>query len=1133
MNRPINNRASNLWSGGASCKLKAMRRLALLCFLAALSLAQIAAAESIELSGSVVLPDGEPAVGASVRIVENVPGGSRALVVTGDDGTFHTAELSGKNFSVRVEATGMAPVTRIDVDAGATLEFPLEPGRRLNGVVTDKNNGASIERATVRLCDRQAGRFGYDACSRAVSDKDGAFSFDQLAAEPSGVMAYSPRHARAIPPAVEIPPKIDPDTGEPELLEIQLEPGGRISGTVIGPDDSPLVEADVTLLRVGRGRSARFPVPRSERSGDDGNFDFVGVPLGDRYYLSAETDGLARVIDGPYEIEQGDHVADRKLRLDRGATLKFRLVDEDDRPVSISNLHLRPNDRERWQNLLLAPENIRTDGRGNHTTEPLPVGLYHLELEPQDLVPIHRDDVQLELGEPTDLGTLVARLGATISGRITDSQGVGVEADVTARFGDGRPRMARSDEEGRYRLIGLDEGTARSVAVGQAQGFLSVEFRDIETGRDDVDFVLQRSATVSGRVLTVTGEPPDAYKVRAHDEAGGDGSREPRRLGYPQLQRLDEGNFRLTELEPGKFTLEATSDDWAPARKAGVVVEEGQELDVGVLQLSEGLVLEGRVVEGREPTPVSGAAIKISPPGSLRFGSASTGLRRTESGPDGRFVLRGLAPGPFEVSAEHPAFAPIQRRVVLDENAPTEELEIRMRGGGTLTGTVTDGEGNPVAGVRIEAVVPTSGANSPESGRTGSDGRYVIERLPEGSYMVMREGDHAGGLLPQGGGIKQATITDGETTVVDFSERTRIRLSGRVLRGDTPVTGANLLFVPRPEDNLTFLSGNMQATVADENGNYSIGLDAPGIYQIMVQSHNAGDFGSERAVEIAVPDEEAVRRDIVLSANSIAGTVTDTDGKPVSGAVISASIAGAGPLDMTARTMGRSDGAGRYSMSGLEAGTYAMSASAQGLAVAEKPSVVIADGANTIDFVLERGRQLRGRVLDPAGRPVPDAMVLIAPTGSRDNFIHGSTQTDLNGTFEINVPDQVAVDVSAISMAWAPGLLSGVDLTALPGDHEAVVQLSHGGTVVITLVGIDGTPAAGVQVLAVAMKETALDSLSFFLNPPRPSNAEGRVALERLPQGSYTLRVPGRPDVQSVAVEVIDGDVHEVTMQIP
>ncbi len=1120
-------------SRDTSCKLRAMRRLALLCFLAALSLTQIAAAEPAELSGSVVLPDGEPAVGATVRIVENVPGGVRAVVVTGDDGTFHAAELSGKNFSVRVEAIGMAPVTRIDVDAGATLEFSLEPGRQLNGVVTDKENGARVEGATIRLCDRQAGRFGYEACSRATSDKDGAFSFDELAAESSGVMAYSPRHAGAIPPSVEVPPKIDPDTEEPELLEIQLEPGGRISGTVIGPDDSPLVEADVTLLHVGRGRSARYPVPGNERSGDDGSFDFVGVPLGDRYYLSAETDGLARIIDGPYEIEQGDHVAGRKLRLDRGSTLKFRLVDEDDRPASVSSLHLQPEDGERWQNLLLAPEEIRTDGRGNHTVEHLPVGLYHLELEPQDLVPIHRDDVQLELGEPTDLGTLVARLGAAISGRVTDSQGLGVEADVTARFGYGKSRMTRSGKNGRYRLVGLDEGTARSVTVGQAQGFLSVELRDIDTGRDDVDFVLLRSAAVYGRVLTFTGEPTADYKVRAHDEAGGDGSRQSQRLGYPQLQRFDEGRFRLSELEPGRFTLEATSDDWAPARKTGVVVEEGQEIDVGVLQLSEGLVLEGRVVEGRESTPVTGARIKISPPGSLRFGSSSSGVRQTESGPDGRFVLRGLASGSFEVTAEHPVFAPVQRRVVLDEGSPTEEIEIRMRGGGTLTGTVTDAEQNPVAGVRIQAVVPAGGAAPPESGRTGSDGRYVIERLPEGSYMVMREGDDTGGLLPQGGGIKQATITDGGTTVVDFSERTRIRLSGRVLRGEEPISGATLLFVPRPEDNLTFLSGDMQAVAAGEDGSYSIGLDAPGTYQAMVQSHDAGNFGNERAVEIFVPDEESVTRDIVLSTNSITGTVTDADGDAVSGAVISASIAGAGPLDMTGRTMGRTDGAGRYSMSGLEAGTYAMSASAHGLAVAEKPSVVIADGSNTIDFVLERGRTLRGRVLDPAGRSVADAMVLVAPTGSNDNSIHGSTQTDLNGAFEINVPDEVAVDVSAISMAWAPGLLSGVDLTVLPGDYEAVVQLSQGGTVLVTLVGIDGTPATGVHVLAVPMNETTLDSLSFFLNPPRPSNAEGRVTLERLPQGSYTLQVPGRPDVQSVAVEVIDGDVHGITMQIP
>ncbi len=1103
-----------------------MRWIFLLCVLSALVVPQIAGTEPAaeELSGSVVLPDGEPAVGATVRIVENAPDGNRVVVVTGDDGTFHIDGIGGAKFSVRIEAASMAPAIRIDVLSGSNLEFTLEPGERLKGLVFDKKTGAVVQGATLQACDAHARRFGNEACSRIRSDDDGAFRFNELAAGPTTVTAYSSHHSRAESSTVIVPEKC-------ELLELYLDPGGRISGSISGPDDSTLDDLDVWLLATGPTQRDRNFVPRLERPGTDGSFGFAGVPLGRHFHLRVESDGFARKIAGPFKIDQGTHVSNLILQVDRGASVQFRLVDEDDRAVPISNLRLEPEGEAFWKSLTLMPDRLDVDAKGNHVARHLPAGLFGGTIASSNLAPIDIEEFQLQTGETTDLGTIVAPVGETIAGRVTDTQGRGVEANLSAFFGSGQQRDTRSGRDGRYRLIGLTDEPVKWIVVGSARGFLPVRVRDVETGRDDVDIVLERAATVIGRVVTFTGEPPDAYNLRAYEEAGNETPGRPERVDYPRLHRLEEGHFKLSRLAPGKYTILGTAENWAPARKTGVVIVEGQEIDVGVLQLEQGLVLEGQVVTGRDGTPVGGAGVEIFDSGRLMLDlDSEEGAPHVDTGPDGRFLFRGLEPGRLQVVVQHPGFSSARLEATIDKERAAEELEIRLSAGGTLTGNVTDGDGLPAAGVSVTAIASLlTDRRLPKHTETDADGRYTIKRLAEGTYSVLRidrDRERAGFSS------KQATIVEGEVTVVDFNRRSRIKVSGRVLRGDEPIA-ANLLFAPRRPNLFNFSVGSIKTTSAGGDGKYAIGLDSPGTYQVMVDSTDGTQFGSE-AVEIVIPDEEVVQRDIVLSTTSVSGVVSDTRGRPVGDATVQATVGGADPMDITGGALAYTDGSGRYEMRGLEAGTYVMSASAEGLLGAEKPSVSISDGANMLDFVLERGRILRGRVLDPGGNPVPDAGVMIGPAARPLSSYYGSTNTDLNGAFEINAPHDGAVDVSVVSLSWAPGLLSGVDLSSLPDDYEAVVRLSRGGTIVATLVGADGAPIAGTQVLAMPLTETlAYAVVNFILPSPGPSNAQGIIRIERLPQGSYTLQVAGRQDVQSVAVEVIDGDVHEITMQIP
>lgn len=63
------------------------------------------------------------------------------------------------------------------------------------------------------------------------------------------------------------------------------QPGGHVTGSVIGPDDKPLASATVVLIPASQNES----LFRDTRSGHDGNFDLKGVPPG-KYKIAAWED---------------------------------------------------------------------------------------------------------------------------------------------------------------------------------------------------------------------------------------------------------------------------------------------------------------------------------------------------------------------------------------------------------------------------------------------------------------------------------------------------------------------------------------------------------------------------------------------------------------------------------------------------------------------------------------------------------------------------------------------------------------------------------------------------------------------------------------------------------------------------
>jgi protocatechuate 3,4-dioxygenase beta subunit len=173
--------------------------------------------------------------------------------------------------------------------------------------------------------------------------------------------------------------------------------------------------------------------------------------------------------------------------------------------------------------------------------------------------------------------------GASIEGHVVNSiTGEPLDKAVVQLNTIGSPgqnaAIAETDTQGRFSFSGVAAG--RYQIVASRRGFLSQYFGSrkyvtrgttISVARDqqlkDLVFRLNQQSVVSGRVLDEAGEPVEAARVTVLKLAYRDGERAWTDAGNGNT--LDNGEFRIPRLEPGRYLVRAAIR--APARQSEVV----------------------------------------------------------------------------------------------------------------------------------------------------------------------------------------------------------------------------------------------------------------------------------------------------------------------------------------------------------------------------------------------------------------------------------------------------------------------------------------------------------------------------------------------------------------------------------
>jgi protocatechuate 3,4-dioxygenase beta subunit len=477
--------------------------------------------------------------------------------------------------------------------------------------------------------------------------------------------------------------------GESKSVTLALAPGRRVSVRVTDGDDegaAPVAGANLVLTE---GGLSSFPLEASTDA--RGSATMGPIAPGDAY-VSAQADGFVARTGVAVPAGAAPSV---RVALVRGATLVGDVVDARGYPVDGAVIEVvgtapggEPIDE--------SPE--RTAFRAAHFSWALG--------GPQKLVPAG------ELGVMPGPLPPVPHAGALPANLL---RGHGTKAPP-------EPWVTR--DNGSFRAFPVPPGRVRAIVRHPSYIEGTSEVVSLPSGGEArVRVVLHGGGTLEGRVLDDRRAPVAGVHVEI---AAAKGALER------TTSTADDGTFAFAAV-PGDIVISASRpgaiDDIAI--RTHVSLEEGERKEIELVLPAQREAMTVEVADERG-TPVDGAQVLVL---SLLPESP---LRRTLfTGRDGRAAFQDAVGLPLRVSVSRRGKAPEIREI---ESAPVE-LRVELRGGISVTGTVTTRRGrDPLEGADVTLYAPSG----PVRGRTDRSGSYRIDDVAPGSArLVVGRGGYA------------------------------------------------------------------------------------------------------------------------------------------------------------------------------------------------------------------------------------------------------------------------------------------------------------------------------------------------------------------------------------------------------
>ncbi|WP_164010968.1 carboxypeptidase regulatory-like domain-containing protein [Pyxidicoccus trucidator] len=674
------------------------------------------------LSGR-VLSNGVPAPGAEVR---RVPG--QRIPVAGETAHGITADAEGRfewvlppgEYTLSASREGRFALAR--VTAGPTTpEVVLELGSALHveGTVSDES-GQPVAGATVRVSSASLME-STGASLRALTGPEGHYRLGPLESGEWDFAVTAPGHLDRW--RLE-PQTLGPATGP---VDFTLHRAASITGRVTDTEGRPL--SGIRLVPVRADTEAE-----DTEAHEDAWTDEEG-----RFVLDTEEPGNYRIhvtatsfLGGAFRVRAP--LRNVHLTLKPGASVEGTV--EDAQGVRLEGFLVELQDPEGLEEWRLG-RNVRTDEKGHFLIQGVPPGRYLLLATREAASATRRvwRVVELQAGTRAQV-PLRMEPERTLSGLVVDVSGQPVE-DVYVRARppqrdapfwkqDGRnnrhgtPMGVATEAEGRFTLRALTEAaydvsawrSGYTLDRGLSTGGTEAEDGMLRVGADtaQVRLVLRRDAHIVGRLVGPDGAPIPRFQVNG------------------ALMEDPDGDFAvpLEDLpsEPLVFEAEGLATRvlrWEPGAS-------GVDLDLGVVRMSRGRGLHGRVVDAETGEPLADVGFEFSTRSMDARGAPFTlSNEDTEvTKEDGTFDLPHVDLEAFTLTATCDGY----RKQRLTVGPEQEELLLRMDPGARVEVTAKG-----VRGRLRDATVEFHGDGVEELGFIRK-GQLVQRGLEPGPYTV-------------------------------------------------------------------------------------------------------------------------------------------------------------------------------------------------------------------------------------------------------------------------------------------------------------------------------------------------------------------------------------------------------------
>ncbi len=526
------------------------------------------------------------------------------------------------------------------------------------------------------------------------------------------------------------------------------------------------------------------------------------------------------------------------------------------------------------------------------------------------------------------------------------------------------------------------------------------------------------------------------------------------------------------------------------------------------------------------------ADVELVALGFTRWGSRYKGFEdralanwTTVTEPNGSFAF----PSPprdnlkFVISIRHDGFAPIDLEDQPATPGRTRDLgEIRLNHGFRLEGTVVDPRGLPVANAQVLAyrdplnpkgaqallyVPPLEGYEA----TTDQEGQFSFDHLPSGAVRLKAS---ANGYFEAWSGIANA-VPDGTASGLEIHLR-----EGQMVRGVTldqnrrAVANARVLLSSRGND----LEDSYEVeTESDERGEFSIPVPAD-LARAALTAGADGFFLERRSLKA---NQLTERIELLLSpAPALVGVVVDEAGAAVPGATVRLVEQGENKLDprsMAANDETIADENGNFTLNpklrSAWGGRFTVYAWNDKHAVGQSDMFRLSESRNykapDLRVVLARGFQASGRVLDPGGRGLAGARVVLRklryqrksripsdnPASTRGGDIFATTQSAGDGSFAFPGLSSGDWRLEAHGAGYSP--TQSEDFVLIDTDYEATLQLVAEASITGQVNG-DRAAFARLRITAQSPGQEMVDTMV---------DGEGRFHLPTLMPGTWTLEL--------------------------